>query len=189
MIDERTPEELEAAREALGMNAEELEQARNYVAGDSKWIAAGGGPSVTAHSPGPGERRDPHPHLALRGRCPGHNDAAGYQLVDGLHRGLSRVRAIILAWGPFEVDQHVRDCLAAWRRSQLHHRPPQVLARIRMMGSFAASACRAHVEEQVDEPVTDEPVTSAHLHQRPPSPPPFPGFRAPATPPRCAGMC
>ncbi len=37
-----------------------------------------------------------------------------------------------------------------------------------MMGSFAASACRAHVEEQVDEP-----VTSAHLHQRPPSPPPF----------------
>ncbi len=119
MIDERTPEELEAAREALGMNAEELEQARNYVAGDSKWIAAGGRPSVTAHSPGPGERRDPRPHLALRGRCPGHDDAAGYQLVDGLHRGLSRVRAIILAWGPFKVNQHVRACLDARQVARL----------------------------------------------------------------------
>ncbi len=113
MIDERTPEELEAAREALGMNAEELEQARNYVAGDSKWIAAGGRPSVTAHSPGPGERRDPRPHLALRGRCPGHDDAAGYQLVNGLHRGLSRVRATILAWVAFRGGPAGSVCLDA----------------------------------------------------------------------------
>ena len=42
MRDERTPEELEAAGEALGISAEELEQARNYLAGDSKWIVAGG---------------------------------------------------------------------------------------------------------------------------------------------------